>query len=865
MNYNQQLGNTSSEKSFQKYIKSKFGTSSENYNHIVPHIFNRLIQSNRDSVIRRSFQFWEHAVDINSDKIESVVAKSLPKIDIDGDDESRIKEFVYSLQSYYALILNADRIVNIHSISSEEVVNHIEYDKMRNNYENLLGQPEDKPFEPWLIDLRSGSHPFNIIIQDIIDAPDRLPGEDVFKDLYQNIVTNKFRKAMGEFYTRGWLAKLILNEIDYNGESILDPACGSGAFLTKAINQIESDAKNIPENISKIHGFDLNPVAVAAAKSNVLGSVASHLRNTTIDVSEVQRISFSIYWTNSIFWKDPDLHGNNITLLNPLTKIKFPEDPDEAARKVRDDIKSWGDDQKFSKILDKTWYKDISISLTSPIRCPPFNYVVGNPPWVSPDRVSKNYRDRVKKLLKDSGFLEPFQPDHLTNRFPNKQYIAALPFYEVAMRHYVTDRGKCAYIVTSSVLKSMNSGGFRKQMQEWGLTRVLDFTPYTDIHQEATCWGCIPVISRSSGDSSVSYEYFTPTDGKMPSHDGECREINTPHENFHVCKWEILHKKLPFIPEDKKSPWFTAPPSVVKIYRRMLEEKPYVGENYRSTRGLVTGRNSIYIINEIDGNQCEVSVRTNASDGRMTINSDLVYPFVEGKSLSTWEFDYRYLILPYDVPDWTPIPESELGSDYPKVRSYLDSNKDALETRRTYTISSQIDSGSPYYVVESRDILGKKAVVGVREVAPYLETAVVPPSIEDSILGDCETVIGHTLNFVVPSSNQEAYYLTGIFNSWAIRSLLYDLAQPKGGRPGKRFDMYLISSIPVPEFESSNATHQEIAKLADEAHSADITQSRLENIETRLNELVAEDIYSITQEDLDNLKQHYKRLSHVPE
>ena len=850
--------------SFQGYLEQKFGTSSKVYQEIVPHIFSHVIESNSGSRISQHFAFWQESVDINIEKIRADIESSLSSPVINDGGKNRAEEFLYSLQSYYSLILNADRMVNVERLSSAGGIQQLNYGELSSKYTNVLNQPEDKPFEPWLDRLDDAQEPFDQVIRTVIDAPERACGEDGFKDLYQNIIGNPFRKAMGEFYTREWLAELILREIGYDGSSILDPACGSGAFLVKAAKKV-MDEQGI-EGISKVTGFDLNPVAVAAAKSNLLGSAAAYSDEGEVSSVDLKQVTLPVYWTNSIIWSEPDLHGNNITLLSPLTELQFPEDPEQAIEKVSDDVQSWSDPQSFSSILDQSWSDEIAESFTAPVRCSPFEYVVGNPPWVSPDRMSKDYRDRVKELLEDSGFLEPFQPDYLTNRFPNKQFVATLPFYEVSMRHYMSQHGKCSYLVTSSLLKSMNGGGFREQMQEWNLTQVLDFTPYTDIHQSANSWGCVPVITRSDDENpSVEYEYFTPTDGAMPPHEGDCRELTTPDKQFHVCSWEILREELPFIPEDKKSPWVTAPPSIVKIYRQMLNDKPYVGENYRFTRGLVTGRNDVYVINEIDGDQTGVNIQTGESDGRVSVESDLIYPFVEGKNLSAWDFGYTYLLLPYNVPNWTPIDETKLSSDYPNAYSYFESNRDALESRRTHTISSQIDKGSPYYVVESRDILGERAVVGIREISPYLEAAVVPSSMEDDVLGGCETVIAHTLNFVVPDSDQEAYYLAGIFNSWAIRTFLYDLAQPKGGRPGKRFDMYLISSIPAPEFNPSNQTHQKISELAEEAHSEGTEGEQLEEVESELNRLVAEELYSITESDLESLRQHYERLSHTPD
>lgn len=83
---------------------------------------------------------------------------------------------------------------------------------------------------------------------------------DFLKRLYQNLVPQKIRRNLGEYYTP-WLAELLLDEVgltvDYfeklaskaNGLTdplnlrILDPACGSGTFLILTIKRLRKYAE----------------------------------------------------------------------------------------------------------------------------------------------------------------------------------------------------------------------------------------------------------------------------------------------------------------------------------------------------------------------------------------------------------------------------------------------------------------------------------------------------------------------------------------------------------------------------------------------------------------------------------------------
>jgi len=112
---------------------------------------------------------------------------------------------------------------------------------------------------------------------------------DLLKQLYQYLIDRRVRHDLGEYYTPDWLAGLVLDEIGYIGDTntrVLDPACGSGTFLVMAINRSKlyaeentippkQVAKNIVQNVV---GFDLNPLAVMAARTNYVMALGDLLR-----------------------------------------------------------------------------------------------------------------------------------------------------------------------------------------------------------------------------------------------------------------------------------------------------------------------------------------------------------------------------------------------------------------------------------------------------------------------------------------------------------------------------------------------------------------------------------------------------------
>lgn len=100
---------------------------------------------------------------------------------------------------------------------------------------------------------------------------------DLFKDLYHAWIPGAVRHALGEFYTPDWLAEHTLDLAGYTGDPrtrCLDASCGSGTFLMLALRRARSFLERHPVEdpldalLHGVVGFDLNPLAVLAARVN---------------------------------------------------------------------------------------------------------------------------------------------------------------------------------------------------------------------------------------------------------------------------------------------------------------------------------------------------------------------------------------------------------------------------------------------------------------------------------------------------------------------------------------------------------------------------------------------------------------------
>jgi len=120
--------------------------------------------------------------------------------------------------------------------------------------------------------------------------------DDLFRTIYQEMVSPSTRHALGEFFTPAPLARKMVEEAYEFGQYVLDPACGSGTFLVEILNYINNENRNIEEKVeafSKIYGFDVNPIAILVSRSNLLLLTDKLFKN-------LHKIPINVYLTDSL-------------------------------------------------------------------------------------------------------------------------------------------------------------------------------------------------------------------------------------------------------------------------------------------------------------------------------------------------------------------------------------------------------------------------------------------------------------------------------------------------------------------------------------------------------------------------------------
>lgn len=239
------------------------------------------------------------------------------------------------------------------------------FEEISDRFEGLYKSPlfDDIKFE----DVKWNDKTINFILNTLGEHDFGKITKDILGRAYEQHITKKERKELGQFYTPEFIIDYILDRVELSPDKkILDPACGSGGFLIKTYDRLKemyrkegwAEASVHTEILSKnLFGIDINPFATQLTVMNLFLKDLDH-PTSNINIAEgdsLERLENS--FDLDYFEKESPL--------NKLTKS----------------------DKRFShgKILKEM----------------PFDVVVGNPPYISFGiRGSRDSAKRKKALLK---------------------------------------------------------------------------------------------------------------------------------------------------------------------------------------------------------------------------------------------------------------------------------------------------------------------------------------------------------------------------------------------------------------------------------------------------------------------------------
>lgn len=682
-------------------------------------------------------------------------------------------------------------------------------------------------------------------------------GRDLLKKLYQYLVPQEVRHKLGEYYTPDWLAELLLDEAGYDGDPskrLLDPSCGSGTFIVLAIQRAkdfrrarkEPPLERAKKIVANIWGFDLNPLAVIASRTNylfALGDLADRLASFEIPIyladavlwpqrngqlalkprGESVEVATSLqpFFVPTIWIEDKGfLMARAAPLVEQMVKQKFSAA--EALRRLKDEGLAFAPHEEviqdfYNQMVELErqgkngiWARLLK-NIFAPMVAGKFDFVIGNPPWVRFPYLSQEYRQATAPLWQQYGLFS--LKGHAARLGGGEKDFSMLFTYAVA-DYYLANDGRLGFLITQEVFKSKGAGeGFRRfRLGEGAPLKVLqahDLATVQPFEGAVNKTALIVLLKGKPTTYPVRYTLWTRKKGigKIPT-------------NYH------LKDALPLLQKKRLSARPIGAPTsawqTVAASQKALDKLE--GENaYQARRGASTEPYGVFWL-EIEQVLLDKNLLVANQNRRgkwkipkveEKIESALVFPAVSGADIERWGVVVRnYVLIVQDPKTRAGYSEGVMKAQYPRTFGYLTRFKQALLDRAAYR-KYHAEVGNPFYSqynVASYTFARYKVVW--KRMASDLVAAVV--SQYKTPFGWKTIVPTDTTSLFALDNETEAHYLCAILNSTPVREFVksYSSAGRGFGAPS------VMEHLGIPKFDARNKTHAQLALLSLELHDA---------------------------------------------
>ncbi|HNQ23311.1 MAG TPA: N-6 DNA methylase [Phycisphaerae bacterium] len=737
---------------------------------------------------------------------------------------------------------------------------------------------------------------------------------DLLKKLYQELVPGQVRHDLGEYYTPDWLAEETLDAAGYDGDPqrrVLDPACGSGTFLVLALARINRwleqnfERAPVPQDVAaaaarNIQGFDLNPLAVLAARTNFLIQfydlfdyrgrleVPVYLCDSVLTPAEYGEPAGSELWEKPIcvptsakmflvprevtveretlgkycnLLADCARAGSGFTSDDFLSKCRNEGIPVSEAvrdqhRQLFTDVRTLDADRR-----NGVWARFIKNAFAPVFLCHnPVDLVVGNPPWVNweslpgrmeadlPEGERSDYRQQIAEVFKRYGL---FSLSGSAGRLGGGKKDLSMLFVYACADHYLKVGGTLGFVITQTVFKTRGAGdGFRRLEydEDTGAKRrrrkchikvhsVDDLSDFQPFEAAANRTAIFVCgKSRTPTRYPVPYTVWTKIRRGRIATD-------VPQHEAHAA---TARERLGAVPVDTgtpTSPWLTAPKSVLAALRKVMGKSDYAA--YAGTCTWLNGMYWVRILREVPGgvlieNLFDVG-KIKVERVRCAIEPDLLYPLLRGRNVRRWHAEpSAHIILAQDPQTRAGIAEPEMRRRWPKTYTYLKRFETQLRERSGYR--KYFEASAPFYSMYN---------VGPYTRAPWkVVWREQSTTFQASVVGPCEQRLpilpDHKLMLVPCDARpNEAFYMCAALNSspavFAVGSYVVTTST----------STHVLERVAVPRYRSGNPVHRKLSDLSRRAHDATARgrASEIEELEKEIDEVAAK-LWGLTPREL---------------
>ncbi len=600
----------------------------------------------------------------------------------------------------------------------------------------------------------------------------KLAGDDPLQEVHRQLFPVDLMHITGQFYSPEWLAELCIADVGWQpDQTLLDPFCGSGVFLVKAL-RVANDAGADPRRVlPKIGGIDINPFAAAATRANL----ALFLARCAPAINDP--VTLKIECADAI---GPSLASAKQN--NPSGKL------DDAENAHKADV------------------------------------VATNPPWVGWEYLSRPYREQIEPawrfhdLFTSSGLEASFLKEDLSN-------LALLAAWDA----YLRDGGRSVVVLRPSTMHSqVASRGVRRLSLREGGTKL-------NLQRIRTFDGMRLFKSASTPAATWIVQKGTPTQfpvpvtqlekttrGWNPAASDSLAEIKR-----HVREVDKLAEPTEL--NDAASRWMIVPKESIGAMRQLRG-----ANDYKPRMGVFTGgANGVFYLEPAPNDSAftfrnvTTGSKRKVAQTEFDVESELVHSVARGRDITMWRCAPQLFLLMPHTPETRiyPIPRHTLTSRFPQTSRYFDSMKQVLESRKGFAGWEKKIHHEFFYALQR---IGSYTFAPYKVAWRYIASEFIVCVIENDDNGKA-IVPNDKVMFIPLESADDAYFVAGFLSSDLVRRYVGCVMEKR------QVSTRVIQSLAIPNYDRECLAHQKIGDRCRIGHEelrrnsdADVTELRLE-------------------------------------
>jgi type I restriction-modification system DNA methylase subunit len=405
---------------------------------------------------------------------------------------------------------------------------------------------------------------------------------------------------------------------------VIDPACGSGAFLIAAFDYLYREYERVNEALAAL---DLANQTKGKTLDDLVGQRSLFDLNKTLlneNLYGVDLSSESVEITKLSLWLKTAEPGKTLTYLDDNIKVGNSIVSDLS---VSDRAFNW--EAGFPKVFADGG----------------FDVAIGNPPYVRQE------------------LLSPIKP-YLQANYESYDGMADLYvyFYEKGLK-ILKPNGMLSYIVTNKWFKAGYGESLRRFFSENSIfEQIIDFG-HAPIFKDADTFPCIVSIRTPATKNNVDALKSDPETPVQvcPIPRNQLNEINLSQyveQEGYELPWSRFTAEA----------WSLEPQSVDGLMKKIKSVGIPLVEftsGVKSFWGVLTGLNEVFLINETKKKEL---IQSDAK------SAEIIKPYLRGQDVKRW--------IPQWENRWMIFTRRGINiDDYPAIKSYLEEHRDKLEPR----------------------------------------------------------------------------------------------------------------------------------------------------------------------------------------